>query len=220
MKCPICSERLPSHPDRCPCCGYRLPVSPPVLPDEPSRPRRNTRRGCAPALVRVLLLSTLLPLLLSFVRMMWVEEGAVQVAPESAVASHPAAEGCFTITGGAVTFLPDRWDGGPVLTIPDRVSGQTVTSLAPGCFRGCNELTTVILPESLTSISDEAFSGCSKLRGLYLPEGMESIGENAFAGCSAMEAICIPATVTAIAPGSFDDCASLLYINYGSTFGC
>lgn len=130
----------------------------------------------------------------------------------------PQAAGCFTIDDGALTFRPDRWDGDPVLTIPDTVDGQNVTALAPGCFRDCSDLTTIILPETLTAIGAEAFSGCAKLRGLYLPEGMDSIGKDAFAGCAAMEAICIPTTVTTIAAGAFDDCAGLRYINYGGDF--
>ena len=238
MKCPICSERLPQHTDRCPGCGYRVPVSIPKQPAAPTRrrttPRHRTapRRGCLPGLLRLLVLSILFPLILSFVQgfltQSRVEEQAIiQTVPEEYVPSVPqietipaptAAEGCFAIADGAVTFLPELWDGGPILTIPDTVDGQTVTALGSGCFRDCIGLTTIILPETLTAIGTEAFAGCSGLRGLFLPQGMESIGENAFDGCVALEAICIPATVTDIAEGAFDDCASLRFINYDGDF--
>ena len=232
MKCPICSEHLPQHTDRCPGCGYRIPVSIPKQPAAIKRRRTAPRRACLPGLIRLLVLSILFPLVLSFLqgflmRTRVEEEVIVQTVPEEHVPSVPqietipaptAAEGCFAIADGAVTFLPEFWDGGPILTIPDTVDGQSVTSLGSGCFRNCIGLTTVILPETLTAIEAEAFSGCSGLRGLFLPQGMESIGENAFDGCVALEAICIPATVTSIAEGAFDDCASLRYINYDGDF--
>lgn len=229
MQCPICCERLPRHTDRCPGCGYRMPVSISTEPVQTSRSRSSRRRSLFPLVLRVLtLLSILAPLLLSLVRVVWtqlqIEEQVALPTPEY-VATLPredplptTAEGCFAIEGGAVTFLPGRWDGSPILTIPDTVDGKTVTTLAPGCFRDCTGLTTIILPETLTGIGSDAFSGCSGLRGLFLPEGVETIGENAFAGCCSLEAICIPATVTAIAADSFADCASLQYINYGSSF--
>ena len=231
MKCPICGTRLSPHSPNCPGCGYRMPASLSTQPAVPSGRNARPRRGCFPGLLRMLVLTFLLPLLLTFVRGFLagalVEEEVVQVSPAPSVMSElqeetvtipSAVEGCFAISGGAVTFLPDRWDGGPVLTIPDAVDSEIVTALEAGCFRDCTGLTTVTLPETLTGIGPEAFSGCSELRGLFIPQGTQSIGENAFAGCVAMEAICIPASVTAIPEGVFDDCARLLYINYDGTF--
>lgn len=231
MKCPICGTRLSPHSPNCPGCGYRMPVSHSNRPTPPQRRRAAPSRGCLPGLLRFLVLTFLLPLLLTLIRGFLVEtriaEQVIESVPAASVMPNPqeetvtiptAVEGCFAISGGAITFLPDCWDGGPVLTIPDTVDGEIVTALGPGCFRDCTELTTIILPDSLTTIESEAFGGCSKLRGLYIPQGVESIDENAFAGCVALEAICIPATVTSIADGTFDDCARLLYINYDGSF--
>ena len=230
MKCPICGTRLHHHSPHCSGCGYRMPVSVSVKPAVPPRRSARPRRGCFPGLMRFLVLTFLLPLLLTFIRGFLtgtLEEEVVQVSPAASVKPEPhaettpipsAVEGCFAISGGAVTFLPERREVGAVLTIPDTVDGETVNALDSGCFSGCTELTTIILPDTLTTIESEAFEGCSKLRGLYIPQGVKSIGENAFGGCVALEAICIPATVSSIADGTFDDCARLLYINYDGTF--
>lgn len=243
MKCPICSERLLPGMDRCTACGYRMPRSsaptelPPVSsPLGPARPKR--RRGCCVLLI----LSLILGLLSGAFRLATyvIEDFSAQdfginiyeetpvedpsyeepswEAPPSASRPDAADESCFAIDGGVVYFLPDLWDGGPILTIPETVDGETVTAIGPGCFRSCEDLTTIILPDTVTEICGEAFLGCTKLRGLYLPFGMESIGEDAFAGCVDLEAICIPAAVTDIAPGCFDDCASLMYIIYEGSF--
>lgn len=215
MRCPICNTRRRRNAAHCPGCGasyalldhYRHPSD-----DLPSPLLYILCWGAA-----VVVAFTLLGYGV-YVTLAFLFSPINGTESPQADASLQSAEGFFAIDGGAVTFLPELWEGGPVLTIPDTVGGQTVTALGSGCFRDCTALTTVILPETLTAIGPEAFSGCTGLRGLYLPQGMESIGKNAFDDCIALEAICIPDTVTAIAPGVFDDCASLLYINYEGTF--
>lgn len=235
MKCPICSERLLPGTDRCRSCGYRMPRSSAPAEHPPiSRPRRTARPrrrwGCC-------ILFLIWPLILGLFSVIFgivtnVTDEFVVAGPGQSTHEQPpipepsynaapsesrpvtADEGCFAIAEGTVYFLPDYWDGSPILNIPETVDGETITSIGPGCFSGCGELTTIILPETVTEICEEAFYGCAKLRGLYLPIGMESIGTDAFAGCADLEAICIPSTVTDIAPGCFDDCASLMYIIY------
>ena len=134
-------------------------------------------------------------------------------------ATVPAASGdCFVLAEGVLMFRPERWDGGRVLRVPEEVGGHTVTAIGPGCFRDCDLLTTIELPNTVKLISPEAFAGCTELRGLFVPEGVGSIGEDAFAGCTALESIYIPASVDHIAKGCFDDCAGLLYIFYESSF--
>lgn len=233
MKCPICSERLLPGTDRCRSCGYRVPRSSAPAEHPPvSRPRRSPRPRrrwgcCVLFLIWPLILSLLAGIFSLATNVIGEFSGAdLEIHVETPVeepshatppsASRPTAtdEVCFAIEDGAVYFLPDYWDGSPILTIPETVDGETVTAIGPGCFSGCGELTTIILPETVTEICEESFLGCAKLRGLYLPIGMESIGTDAFAGCADLEAICIPSTVTDIAPGCFDDCASLMYIIY------
>lgn len=230
MKCPICSTRLFPGTDRCPSCGYRPPASP-ITPRSPAvRRSRPRRRGCL-QLPLMLLLGILVPGILALLggSLIWSTIGStvihspaqtvIQTAPYEDAASIPTArEGCFAIEGHTLTFLPDKWDGSPILRVPEYVDDALVTAIGPGCFKDCTGLTTIILPDSVTEIQAMAFSGCTELRGLYLPEGMESIGPNAFEGCVSLEAVCIPSTVDSIAAGCFDDCASLLYIFYDGSF--
>ena len=52
-------------------------------------------------------------------------------------------------------------------------------------FRGCNNLTSFSLPDSIEEIDDWCFDGCSSMQGsLHLPKSIKSIGEYAFVGCS------------------------------------
>lgn len=240
MKCPICGTMVPPTSDRCPDCGYRCRTA----HAQTSAPRSTTggaaytppnptskSRGCCFCGVIVLI-----PLILLIVAAMF---GAVNFVysefstdffvddfiaepplgdpiPESLPAA--ADEGCFAVMEHTLMFLSDKWDGSPVLRIPQTVAGEEVHSIGVGCFAGCSELTTILLPDSVAVISPMAFSGCTSLRGLFLPDGVEILGTDAFAGCREMEAIHIPISVTTIAPGCFDDCAGLRYIFYGGTY--
>lgn len=225
-RCPICSEKLHVGADRCPSCGYRLRN---VSAAPMSSDCHRLRRGCCVAPILILLTLVLIPVLLQMFRGLFVQlhrdtfrspdpEPVVSVPSEEYATIPTASEGCFIIAEGILMFRPDVWDGGTVLSVPETVDGQTVTAIGPGCFHGCAELTTILLPETVTSIGPEAFAGCSRLRGLFVPRGTVSIGRDAFAGCTDLESVFIPSSVELIAPGAFEDCASLLYLFYDGTF--
>lgn len=130
----------------------------------------------------------------------------------------PKQDGWFTVQNGALSFDESLYTGSEELTVPEVVHGQTVTALAPGCFAGCEKLTTVKLPDTIKTIGSEAFAGCTALRGLQLPDHLESIGRYAFYGCTALEAIVISDSVTSIAEGTFNGCTGLRYIIYSGTY--
>lgn len=232
MTCPICGKLLPTNTDRCSDCGYRVTGAQTTHTSGYYTPPNRTGRKkgcCCCALILVPLMVMLA--IASFATVRYVQREFFQedseygffddppledLIPESLPAA--ADEGAFSIRDGAVSFRVREWDGSPVVLIPGTVDGEPVTSLAPGCFRDCEFLTTIILPESVTAIGREAFSGCRNLRGIFLPEGTQTIGLDAFRGCLSLEAIYIPSSVTEIAPGCFDDCAALMYLFYDGDF--
>ena len=242
MKCPICETFLPLHADRCPECGYRrridaasrpqsaaaVPAGPAVPYTPPNKTKRS--RGCCCAGILVIPFLIFLTVMLfaavkhisaefsvDFFGDEFVAEPPFgELTPESLPA--PADEGCFATVDHTLMFIRDNWDGSPILRVPETIGNETITAIGAGCFAGCEELTTILLPDTVTIISPMAFSGCTNLRGLYLHDGVELIGTDAFAGCRNLEAISIPASVTTISPGCFDDCASLRYIFYGGTY--
>ena len=59
-----------------------------------------------------------------------------------------------------------------------------------GMFQGCQQLQSIVLPDSITSIGANAFTNCSLLTSLSLPASVDSIGENAFSG-SALRSIIV-----------------------------
>ena len=241
MKCPICNSTLRPGSDRCPDCGYHCgqnaysaPASAPRSAyTPPNAGRKRTGCFCCLALFLPVLLFTIGALLaLSQLVVeefefelpefgIYEEEPSMEVRPDDLIPESipsPADDSCFVLIESSLMFVPENWDGGPILNIPEYVDGQQVTTIGPGCFTDCDMLTTILLPDSVTVISPKAFSGCTKLRGLYIPDGVETIGKDAFEGCIDMEALYVPASVTYIAEHCFDDCASLLYLFYDGSF--
>lgn len=130
----------------------------------------------------------------------------------------PADEDCFRLTDLGLLFLPERYDGGPVLVIPNSIDGEPVRVIAPQGFAGCQGISTVILPDTLEEIGDGAFAGCEDIRGLWMPDSMRRIGVSAFEGCIGIESVAVNAGMEVIGENAFAGCARLLYFFYDGYF--
>ncbi|MBR6198216.1 MAG: leucine-rich repeat domain-containing protein [Bacteroidaceae bacterium] len=73
-------------------------------------------------------------------------------------------------------------------------------------FRGCLELKSISIPNSVTTIGENAFYGCTGLTSITIPNSVTSIGSGAFHGCSSLTSITIPNSVTCIGGSAFNDC--------------
>lgn len=60
----------------------------------------------------------------------------------------------------------------------------TVTAIAPGAFRGCTNVTSFSLPNTIKYIYYEAFAGCTGLTRLDIPNSTIHLGEYFIKGCS------------------------------------
>lgn len=95
------------------------------------------------------------------------------------------------------------------IEIPKRIDGLPVVDIsAVG-----DDITSIILPDTLKTISDNAFKDCESLLSIKLPDGIESIGDNAFYRCTNLKEIIIPNSVTHIGAYAFRQCYSLESIN-------
>ena len=93
------------------------------------------------------------------------------------------------------------------LVIPD-----TVTEIKNYVFYGCTSLTNVTIPNSVESIGEEAFAGCDSLTSVTIPNSVESIGDYAFLNCGSLTSVTIPNSVESIGDYAFRYCDSLTSI--------
>ena len=75
------------------------------------------------------------------------------------------------------------------IALPSTINGVRVTSIGKEAFYECENLTSVIIPESMISIGDSAFSNCMNLKEITIPESVTSIGNSAFYCCSSLRKI-------------------------------
>jgi hypothetical protein len=117
---------------------------------------------------------------------------------------------------GNVSVVPkDSWTRaykGDII-IPSVVEHEgvtyNVTRVGDYAFKACEELTSVIIPNSVTRIGSLAFGWCTSLKKMYLPNSITSIGESAFTNCYNLTQVSMPNSVTSIGEGAFDECFCL-----------
>ena len=226
MKCTLCGTTVSSQDRYCPTCGYPC-----------GKQERKNGKSKAGFVLTAVLTVLVLTLTVTGVVLFFLPQSsapAVHTPPASISPTRPAAAtedpandeslpahennvveaDYFRLTNGSLEFLPEKYTGEGLLTVPERIGGRKVIAIGSGCFRDCDMLNTIILPEGITSIGEGAFADCDKLRGVYLPETVTSIGAGAFRDCVNFEAAYIPGGVTEIEKDAFAGCVKLRFIFY------
>ena len=61
---------------------------------------------------------------------------------------------------------------------------NSVTTIRPDSFMGCENLTSVTIPEGVTYMGYYVFAGCENLTDAYIPDSVTTIDKNAFLNCN------------------------------------
>lgn len=135
--------------------------------------------------------------------------------------------------GTAVVTYPGLSENNPysgytepmgTLVIPDTVEYNgnlyPVSSIGRSAFRGCADLTSVSIPNSITSIGDWVFSLCTELTSVTIPNSVTNIGGYAFQYCTSLTSVSIPNSVTNIGWAAFEACSSLTSISIPNSVTC
>ena len=93
------------------------------------------------------------------------------------------------------------------------IISNSVTDIGETAFRNCKKLTDIKLSNSLTSIPKDMFVQCYALTNVTIPNSVTSIGEQAFEYCNSLASIIIPKGVESIGSRAFTGCSSLKEIN-------
>lgn len=105
---------------------------------------------------------------------------------------------------------PNRYVGDIVIpaTVTYNDTTYTVDEISSYAFRGCTNLTSVTIPNTVEYISG-AFENCTNLKSVNLPPNITKIGYHTFSECSSLESIIIPQNVRFIGQKAFYGCINL-----------
>ena len=100
----------------------------------------------------------------------------------------------------------------PSIVIPD-----SVVIIGDGAFWNCRRLTSVTLGAGVRTIGIEAFKSCTSLKHITFSASVQVLSDFAFGGCSALESVVMPAGFLQMGTGAFSGCTSLGRIYYYGT---
>ena len=134
-------------------------------------------------------------------------DGVLYMAKWSLGCKGNALSGSLTIQEGTRGIARNAFDECNELTsvvVPD-----SVLYICDFAFSGCKKLKSVTLGKSLIKIGNAAFSDCSSLTGIVLPDSVTEIGRDAFGGCKKLKSVALGKSLTKIGNSAFDDCVKL-----------
>ncbi len=95
------------------------------------------------------------------------------------------------------------------VVIPSELGGYPVVHLYNDSFRNNNNITSVVIPDTVTNVHMSAFWGCKNLKEVHFGSNVKFIGYSAFGYCSSLTEIRLPASLEEVSPRAFSDCTSL-----------
>lgn len=75
--------------------------------------------------------------------------------------------------------------------IPSEIDGLAVTQIDAEAFKGCEILTSVIIPDTVIDLGSEAFAECVNLTKLHIGDGITMLYDSAFYGTNNIEEVFI-----------------------------
>ena len=99
------------------------------------------------------------------------------------------------------------------VVIPGKVTYKDVTYnvmiIGNSAFEACDELTGVVIPNSVRLIDSYAFSKCVALKSVSIPDSVLYIESGAFAGCRSLTDVTLPKRTKMIGSSAFHSCVAL-----------
>jgi len=102
-------------------------------------------------------------------------------------------------------YISDSTD----MVIPSSYNGYIVRYMDFYAFEGREDITSVVIPETMWVIPEGAFKDCKNLERVTIKEGVRDIGDYAFSGCTSLTEVVIPEGVEYIFTYAFNECTSL-----------
>lgn len=102
------------------------------------------------------------------------------------------------------------------IILPKKVTNKhtnyNVSEIEAFTFALCEELISIVIPNSVKSIGSGAFAACKTLKEVKLPSSLNKIEDHVFIYCPELQRIELPGTITEIGMEAFSCCGKLTRI--------
>lgn len=88
--------------------------------------------------------------------------------------------------------------------------------IANFAFAYCDQLTSIIIPESVTNIGYGAFAWCDRLTSITIPKNVTSIDDVAFSYCDYLKSIILHDNITSLGTNIVSTDSTKIYCQFGS----
>lgn len=110
----------------------------------------------------------------------------------------------------AVGKISDKQKPVGVVEIPERVtlkgSTYTVTTIDGWGFFDCNQITRLVMPNTIDSIGPFALCRCEGLTAIDIPSSVKRMSYAVFEKCTGLTSIAVPNSITRIENRLFQEC--------------
>ena len=107
-----------------------------------------------------------------------------------------------------------------VVNIPSFVNYEgytyTVTKIEKRAFMGCDDITSIVFPNTIEEIPKQLCQACPNLQTVTLPSSLTKIESFAFGDCYVLHDVNLPATLTELGRNAFQACQSITSITIPS----
>ena len=110
-----------------------------------------------------------------------------------------------------------------VVSVPATIANLPVTMIGEGAFANQNNISQLVIPNSVKHIEKLAFAKCVELVNITIPNEVESIGDGAFYECINLREVILPGlaadsgVVFTLGSGAFYKCTSLATVTLPAT---
>lgn len=101
--------------------------------------------------------------------------------------------------------------------VPAEHNGKAVTGIAGSAFKGCTQLRSITLPDTLTYIKTNAFADCVNLKTVDIKGTLSQLETGAFSGCESVESVSLGGGAAGLSLGAFDACVKLKSFDFGGS---
>ena len=125
-------------------------------------------------------------------------------------------DGYLFYTYEGVNYLVNYVGTDTALTLPANYNGENYVIYQYAFYKNDN-ITSVIIPDSVTSIGDYAFDDCDSLTSMTIGNNVKNLGDSSFAGCSSLTSVMISDSVRSIGKDAFNSCSDLTNVTIGDS---